>query len=73
MCCKQGLPRPDKSGLEMTEGWIPIPRFHKDRFHGNDREDKKLITPTLILPPRRGRRRKVIYHYHKQKNFGAGG
>jgi len=23
-------------------------------FHGNDREDKKLITPTLILPPQGG-------------------
>jgi len=44
--------------------WIPIPRFHEDRFHGNDRED-------LVLPPRRGRKRKVIYHYHKQKNWGA--
>ena len=20
--------------------WIPIPRFHEDRFHGNDREEK---------------------------------
>jgi len=24
MYCEKGLPRPDKSGLAMTEGWIPI-------------------------------------------------
>jgi len=34
--CEKGLPRSLRS-LAMTDYWIPIPRFHEDRFHGNDR------------------------------------
>lgn len=29
--------------VAMTEGWIPIPCFYEDRFHGNNRKDKKKI------------------------------
>ena len=44
--CEKGSPRPDKSGRTITK--------MDSHFHGNDREDKKLITPTLILPHQGG-------------------
>jgi len=69
----KGLPRPDKSGLAMTENkrgarflvplhWEEIKDKKKTGLMnqaptlGRIRKDKGVITPTFILPPRRGRR-----------------
>jgi hypothetical protein len=37
-----GMTERIRKGRKYEEGkrWISIPRFHEDRFHGNDRKEK---------------------------------
>ena len=61
MCCKQGLPRPDKSGLAMTEGWIPIFMGMTDKMG------------TIHRAPTLGKMRKGIdSHFHGNDIWGNG-